>query len=195
MSLTVKAGKYASSSMPGVGSVRPTVGRMGQQGDPGIFGDIGRFIGGTVAPMIPVVGPLIGAGITGLSNALDPQRPKTIAQTAPILVQDRGFGMPQGYPQLPQRTPGIGGAAQRFFPGGATGYEGGGPPKGYRLNKSGYFLKSGEYVAPGTKYVKIRRRNPLNPKALDRAISRIESGKKASKRLGRVTVRKPQSCR
>lgn len=86
-----------------------------------------------------------------------------------------------------------------WMPGGTKPYvgmdygatNGHGPPKGYRLNKTGYYTKSGGWVEPGTKYVKIRRRNPLNPKAADRAISRITSAKKASAKLSRVSIRKP----
>ncbi|GAG96208.1 unnamed protein product, partial [marine sediment metagenome] len=43
------------------------------------------------------------------------------------------------------------------------------------------------------KQVKNRRRNPLNPRALDRSLSRITSAKRASKKLSRVTIRKA-SC-
>src|SRR5690348_17406828 len=46
-------------------------------------------------------------------------------------------------------------------------------PRGYHLNKRGYFTKHG-YVAPHTKYVRNRRRNDLNGRALSRALSRVE---------------------
>lgn len=48
-------------------------------------------------------------------------------------------------------------------------------------NKSGYFLKSGQYVAPGTKCVVNRRLNPLNPRALSRSMRRLSSARKAVK--------------
>lgn len=67
-------------------------------------------------------------------------------------------------------------------------------PSGMHPNKSDYFLKDGTFVAKGTRCVKNRRRNPLNPRALDRAISRIQSAKKASKKISRVTVRKKKKC-
>lgn len=63
---------------------------------------------------------------------------------------------------------------------------------GYRLNKSGYWLKSGQYVAPGTRAVKIRRTNPLNPRALSRAISRYDMARNAVKRLGATFPRRPK---
>lgn len=67
-----------------------------------------------------------------------------------------------------------------------------GAPSGYRLNKSGYFLKDGSYVAPGTKWVKIRRRNPANAKALRRSLSRVESFGGLVKRT-RKSIRKVKS--
>jgi len=62
-------------------------------------------------------------------------------------------------------------------------------PSGYHYNKTSYFLKDGTFVPEGTKLVKNRRRNPLNPRAASRAISRLESAKKAVKRLDRITVK------
>jgi hypothetical protein len=47
-------------------------------------------------------------------------------------------------------------------------------PKGYRLNKSSYFLKSGQFVPAGTKLVRMRRRNFANGRALRRSIGRVK---------------------
>jgi hypothetical protein len=66
------------------------------------------------------------------------------------------------------------------------------PPSGYHWNKSDYFLMDGTFVPKGTKIVKNRRRNSLNPRALDRAIGRVSGAKKASKKLSRITIR--SSC-
>ena len=52
-----------------------------------------------------------------------------------------------------------------------------------RLNKSGYWLKDGTYVPPGTRYVKIRRRNSMNPRALSRALSRLNGAKTLQSKL------------
>jgi hypothetical protein len=77
--------------------------------------------------------------------------------------------------------------------------EGGGPPgAGYHLNKSDYYVSSnpdvegspGIFVGKGTVWVKNRRRNPFNPRAIDRAIGRVSSAKRATARLGRITIRK-----
>jgi len=61
---------------------------------------------------------------------------------------------------------------------------------GFHWNKSGYFLKSGEYVPPGTKAVRNRRRNPANPRATSNAIMRITGAKRYAKSLGRISIRK-----
>lgn len=55
-------------------------------------------------------------------------------------------------------------------------------PRGYRLNKTGYFLKSGEYVPPRSRWVKNRSRNFANGRALNRAISRTAGFNRLVKR-------------
>jgi len=62
-------------------------------------------------------------------------------------------------------------------------------PQGYHPNKSGYYTQEG-YIEEGSRCVKNRRRNALNPRALTRAVGRIKSAKTASKILGRITIRK-----
>ena len=57
-------------------------------------------------------------------------------------------------------------------------------PAGCHPNKSDYFLRSGSFVGKGTRCVRNRRRNPLNPRALDRALSRLGSAQNAVERLG-----------
>jgi len=64
------------------------------------------------------------------------------------------------------------------------------PIQGYHWNKSGYFLLSGEYVAPGTKMVKNRRRNPANPRATSNAITRIKGAKRYAASLSSISIRK-----
>jgi len=164
-------------------SQRPTVYRDPYMGDPGIFGDIGRFIGGAVKS-VPLVGGLAGGAITGLANALDPVK----RQQAPLLNP-----MFQQAPVVPK--PGVMGAVERFLPGGETGYQPAGPaPSGYHWNKADYFLRDGTFVAKGTKLVKNRRRNPANSKATNRAISRVASAKKHAQTLSRITIRK-KACK
>lgn len=57
-------------------------------------------------------------------------------------------------------------------------------PAGCHPNKSDYFLRSGAFIGKGTRCVRNRRRNPLNPRALDRALSRLGSAQNAVERLG-----------
>lgn len=183
----------------------------------GIKGAIGGFLGG--GPLGAISGAAKGAfgnkpGPAGLTpnmqaaiaraqagkplsaaarNAL---QGRGIAIPMPILKAGPGFG-PQATPVT--RTPGIGGFAERLLPGGATGFEVAGMaaqggmgtscPPGFHPNKSSYWTSQG-FVPAGAKCVRNRRRNPMNPRALSRAISRVESAKKASSRLGRITVRK-----
>lgn len=64
-----------------------------------------------------------------------------------------------------------------------------GCPKGYKLNKTGYFLRDGSYIAPQSKCVRIRTRNMANGKALTRAIKRASGFERMVKR-NRKNLRK-----
>ncbi len=179
------------------------------QGDPGFFGDlwkgvksVGRVATGVVGSLgIPIIsgvaktagGLLFGGSarntIPGASTF--PSAPAGL----PINLATTLAGpvMP-GVPQLP--VPGPVGFLQRGFAGGATGYmpdpsqQIGPAMQGYHWNKAGYFLMSGEYVAPGTKLVKNRKRNPGNMRALSRSMGRIKSAKKMAAVLGTISIRK-----
>ena len=59
---------------------------------------------------------------------------------------------------------------------------------GYHLNKSDYFLKSGQFIRKGSACVKNRRRNPLNPRAADRAIGRLRSASAFGKYLAKISL-------
>ena len=163
--------------------MRPVPG-AGQMGDPGIFGDIWGGIKGAVGGAIK--------GFTGLGSQPKPPTlpswPMTIPgiQQAPTGVKIGGL-LPGG--SKPYISLDRGGATDASMRAGKPSQT------GYHWNKSGYFLKDGTWVAPGTKEVKNRRRNPLNPRALDRSISRITSAKRASKKLSRVTIRKATACK
>lgn len=166
MSIATKAAKATSQG--------GMTGRV-NYGDPGLFGAIGGALKGFVTG--GPVGALSGA-ISGFSG---PSKPATI---------------PSNLPALPQ--PGVGGALARVLPGGKSGYVSAEPAKalkGYHYNKSSYFLKDGTFIPEGTRLVKNRRRNPLNPRALSRAMVRLEQAKRASKKASRITIRKAKSCR
>lgn len=92
-------------------------------------------------------------------------------------------------------TPGIGGAIQRILPGGQTGFQVQGPvpmgmkiacQSGFRPNKSNYFLKSGEFVAAGTRCVRNRRRNNMNERALRRALGRVDGFASLERRVDKA---------
>jgi len=183
------------------------------QGDPGLFGFLGRAakkVGGSLARSL-IPSPIREAGSQALS-LLRPtvsqaqsgfQVPGRVSSSVPLAGARRLQGFAPARPGTGTpvtRTPGLRGLAQRILPGGATGFEvaggGGGmlPPRGFHLNKTGYFLTSaaefGTFVEPFSRFVRNRRRNPGNMRAADRAISRIESAKRMAKRLSRITVRK-----
>jgi len=131
------------------------------QGDPGFF----SFLGGlarTVGGIIPGPAGTLLRGLGGIGRGVQAQQPPRVMQ-------------PLGMQTVPVPVPGIVGVGQRLIPGGESGFvcpPSGGCPSGFRPNKSAYFLKGGEFVAPGSRCVRIRRINPANGKAVRRAIRR-----------------------
>jgi len=178
--------------------------RMGYMGDPGLFGDIFRGIKGGIGGLIGG-GPLgvLGGAVRGFTGGKQPPVPtagpgqfplmtarqvstRTRALAAGRPVHDFGFG------QQVQR-PGVVAAVQRFLPGGETGMmmaPMNGRAGGYHLNKSSYFLLSGEFVPAGTRWVKDRKRNPANARATSRSIARIKGAKKYQSSLSSISIRK-----
>jgi len=151
-------------------------GDRGYMGDPGFFGDIFGGIKGAIGgavrgfmgrqPPVPTAGP-------GMYDF--PMPPPSLAQG-----------------RLPVRKPGFRAFVEQALPFGASGMEC--PPmgdmSGYHLNKSSYFLMSGEFVPKGSRYVRNRKRNPANSRATSRAISRVAGAKTYAKSLGRISIRK-----
>jgi len=140
--------------------------RASYTGDPGLFGDIFGALKGAVGGAIGSFG-----------------RQPPVQYIGPGSVPVNGGAT---------RTPGFIGMAQRFVPGGASGYQcaPNGDMSGYHLNKSDYFLKSGEFVPAGSRYVRNRKRNPANARATSRAISRVSGAKTYQNTLSRITIRK-----
>lgn len=176
-------------------SLQMTVARGGPRGDPGLWG----FIKGAAKTGVALVtgGPTAAAAtayqqITGSRARGLP--PPVVGASTPWAAPPRSI-MPVQNGGRVVRTPGIRGAIERGLPFGRTGYEVAAAPGlngtmgGYHLNKSGYFLQSGEFVEAGTKWVKNRRRNPGNIKAASRALSRVTATKKALQTFSRVTIR------
>lgn len=161
------------------------------RGDPGLFGAIGGALRGGFTSLISGGNPITGAVAGGVRGFRGGGK-----KGAPALPRGGGGGM---LPVVP--APGVTGLIQRFAPGGSTGLvvqgptavastNGGGCPSGSHPNKSDYFLRDGSFVPKGSRCVKNRRRNPMNPKALDRAISRVDSGKRLQSKLAEITTKK-----
>lgn len=195
MSIQIQAARAASGpSLPGYGSVR-AVPRGMPRGDPGFFGDLWGGLKGAVGGLV-TGGPLgaIGGAIGGFTGA-----GQTSPTTLPTLPPMRTLPLTIQQAQNGQRPPTIGERAARILPGGRTGYEaqteetmraGKRSREGWHWNKSGYHLKSGEYVYPGTREVRNRRMNPLNPGAIKLSMRRLGRAKTAATDIGRVTIRK-----
>ena len=191
------------ASRPGMGSVR-TIPRGMPAGDPGFFGDLWGGIKGAATGLI-TGGPLgaIGGAVTGFIGTPSQTSPAATAPFVPSLPpmmtlpqQIQAVNGPRP-PQVP--VPGARGAIERFLPYGETGmmddprYRAGkASQSGWHWNKSGYFLKSGEYVEAGTRQVRNRKMNPLNPSAVKSSIRRLGRAKTAAKDIGRVTIRKKE---
>ena len=159
------------------------------QGD-SIFKKIGKVLGKVALPivkMIPGVGNVVSAGESVLKAALpsSTKRSKTAGPSGGSLVAAAGGGLLGGAMggQVPMML--TGGPDLPGFNNPLTGQTvgaGSGPlPKGYRWNKSRYYIdhpaipgsEMGQEIEPGTRLVKIRRRNPFNPRAASRAMSRL----------------------
>lgn len=168
MSLANKVGK-ARSGGGMAGRVR--------QGDPGLWGSI---VGG-------VKGFITGGPTGAIAGAIGGSKSKTSGMQV-----NRLMAQPSAIPQVPR--PGIVGTVQRAAPGGATGMidfpaTPGASIGGYHANKTDYFLKDGTFVPKGTKWVKNRRRNSLNPRALSKALARVTGFKSAASKASRITIR------
>jgi len=152
-------------------------------GDPGFFGDIfsgikggikgaiGGFIGAPV-PAAPIAGP----GSVPFPFASGTFNPPFAGAPGVGFSAQVGTG---GQMTLPGMPPMVNGGA-----GGMKGMA------GYHPNKTGYFLKSGAYVAPNSKWVKNRKRNPANARATSRAITRVKGAKRYAQSLNSITIRK-----
>jgi len=184
----------ASKARAGVASGGAFMSRSQLMGDPGLFGFIAKKFK-QAAGFIP--GP-IGAVARTLFGPTSPAAPSQPILVAPPLlppVRTAGFTPINLFQEVPQQAPAgapiPGQQMERMIPFGQTGI-GTGCQSGFHPNKSSYFLKDGSFIEAGSRCVKNRRRNPLNPRAASRAISRLESAKKAVTRINRITIRCPR---
>lgn len=192
MSAAIRAAKASIG-----GPVRERV-----QGDPGLFSFLGKTVGGALRRAGRFIPGPVGA-VAGAAGGLLAGR---AGQVTPV---PSPADLARRFQQVPvEPVPGVRGVLERAIPGGRTGLqvtvpvdENGACPSGFHRNKSGYFRAAqpgnpeagGVWVPKGSVCVKNRRRNPLNPRARDRAISRLVSAKKADEQLRRVTIR-PRKC-
>jgi len=211
MSLAIKTAKgYTTNGA--YGASRP-------MGDPGLLSFLGKVAKGVVGgvtgfisggPTGAIMGAARGAGL--LPGVPNPPAPRallpagTVGTVAPF-VPGGPFIMGPGFPGGPP-IPGSGvqvgggfklgpiqiggGAAVGTFP---AGGQPAGPPGmqcggGTHLNRGRYALKGGQVVQPGSRCVKNRRMNPLNPDALSRSMRRLVSFKRATKIAARISIRK-----
>jgi len=185
------SGAIKRARMGDPGSMRAMPG-TGYAGDPGLFGSIFSGIkkfGGAVIGATPAGRALKFARDAVLGNKQPKMRSRKMRKMQQRFAPMQPFTMPGGI-RLPDRAV-MASSAQAMNGAGNL------PPSGYHWNKTGYYRggrpgSAGpvEFVAPGTVAVKNRRRNPLNPRALDRSMGRITSAKKAASKLGRITIRK-----
>ncbi|MEN8184452.1 MAG: hypothetical protein ABFS46_18155, partial [Myxococcota bacterium] len=176
-------------------------------GDPGLFGSLWggiKKIGGaavgavgglaTGGPLGAIGGALGGLGIGGgVERYAGPMAVSRFAQQGPPPLPSRRttISMP-GLGPIFETSRGIPGVNLGLQYGPQENGENGACPPGYRRNKTSYFLRDGSFVEKGSRCVKVRRRNALNPRALDRAIGRVTGAKRAASKLGCITVRKPK---
>ncbi len=189
MSLVIREAREASQGggMPGE-----------YMGDPGLFGGLAGALRGAIrGGLAGATGGILGGRAGAMRTREERARMGVPTMGVPMQLAPRGRG--PGRTRRQQRAgvggrkrPGVVGAMQRIVPGGETGFEVAqvACPSGFHANKSDYFLRDGTFVPKGSKCVRNRRRNPLNPRAASRAISRIKSAKNAAKMLSNVTIRK-----
>ena len=194
MSMAIKASTSRARAGQFGGNLQGAQVRAALQGDPGLFGFIGKALT-TAASFIPgPIGTIAGAIREGLSGG-----PGGVVSNGQIISRS-------GFQQTPEPFPGklgpfeldIFGAGQKgaSLSLGANGEStafvqngNGACPVGRHLNKSSYFLNDGTFIQKGSRCVKNRRRNPLNPRAASRAISRLESAKKATRSIDRFSIK------
>lgn len=174
-------------------------------GDPGLWG----FVKGLGKAAIATVtgGPMAGirSAVASLTpQAMNPAQKFEVYQGAggsrtrpSFMALSTADQMRHIVPPGPVQAPiasGFRNELAAILPGGSTGRMGGPSnspqPSGYHANKSSYFLKDGTFIPKGSIWVKNRRRNPLNPRALSSSMARITSFKGAASKAGLITIRK-----
>jgi hypothetical protein len=152
-------------------------------GKRGYVGDYGRSYAGDpqLGALLRIGAGLAGRGIRGIIGKITGRRVAGAAITTGVLAAP-GIIQRQA-PRLQVPMPG-GGVLRpgAFLPGGVPFTTPGECPKGYRLNKSSYFLKNGSHIPARSKCVRYRRMNVANTRALKRSTRRLTSFENLVKR-------------
>jgi len=142
-----------------------------------------RIAGAANIPLVSGAARLGGSFLRGGSRSRAFVEARAV-QKARARRQGRTFGAPQ--------PTGPGGIIGLFpgVPGGVTGFAqeatGGECAKGFHINKSGYHLKDGTFIAPMSRCVRNRRRNNDNGRAAMRAARRLLGRKKSQDAIDRA---------
>ena len=169
--------------------------RASSMGDPGLFDIVKRGLGYAAKTALGMTG--FGGAAGAIQTAVGPRTPRAVNGARPPVRP--------AVPQVMVPRPGVVGRVQRFIPGGATGTiaapvssvwgsngangaNGLACESGFRPNKTSYFLKDGSFVEAGSRCVRRRQRNPMNPRALSRAIGRIDAGKRFQNRMSQIST-------
>jgi len=202
MSMAIKAATSRTRAGVRGGNLQGAALRSAMQGDPGLFGFLGDAIGtvtGIASRFLPgPLGTIAGAISSGLSGG--PGNGQSVQQTVPVSSTITSFAQERvpidiNFPFMGESGAGVTLFGQQGGKGSGTalmkvnGNGNGACPAGEHPNKSSYFLKDGTFVPEGSRCVKNRRRNPLNPRAASSAISRLEGTKKAIRRIDRFSIR------
>jgi len=209
LSIGIAKGDYQGD--PGlfsvIGKVAKGLGKVGGK----ILKTVGGPVGGIVTAGVGLLGSQIFKKAKGKSTFGAMQLPTGQLQLPTFAEPQQqpmpGTGVQVQFPRLPF---GLGGGGlevgqfqqpqgQFVQPGKPTGTQlctlpgGAVVARPTHANKSGYYIRSGQttgtYVPPGSRCVTNRRMNPLNPRALHHAMTRIVSAKRAAKFLGRISIR------
>jgi hypothetical protein len=162
------------------------LGFLGKVGKAAIGGAVGLATGGVSGAITGAATPFIGTSTRAAAGLAQPTSgpgvpPRGTVMVNPPFTGARGVGV--SVAPAPTSAPRTG-----------TGTMANGTrlacPAGFHPNKASYFLKSGQFVPEGTRCVRNRRRNPLNPRALRKAIGRIDAGKTWQAKLSEISTGK-----
>jgi len=195
-----KVGLGIASVVPGVGTIASIARRAIFPGDARV-----NIPGATTLPRIDIPG-VIPQFPTAAPGAVPMYRPtdvgaRRITRAQPFTCPPGSFKIPFMDKCIDPSERALGGDPLFFDPNGNGAPMMNGDPMamragsasgwpGYHWNKSDYFLRDGTFIPAGSRSVKNRRRNPMNPRATSNAISRVKGAKRFASSLSNITIRK-----